>query len=148
MNIKLKEITKDNLIDIFKLKVKQHQKTFVSPNVYSIAESKVYDNFSPKAIYAGEALVGFLMYGTNPEKENEVWIIRLMVDEQFQGRGFGKQAMLVAIELLKQIYNPPAIYLSFEPGNELAKNFYHSLGFKDTGEILYGELVHRLDLEN
>lgn len=148
MYIEFKNITKDNLVDVFKLKVRTEQKSFVVPNVYSIAESKVYENFNPRAVYVNEELIGFLMYGTNPEKEEDVWIIRLMIDENFQSRGYGRQTMLKAIEMLKEIYDPPAIYLSFEPENEVAKKLYHSLGFKDTGEVLFGELVHRLDFKN
>lgn len=148
MNIEFKDITKDNLIDVFKLKVKPEQKGMVSPNVYSIAESKVYENFFPKALYVENDLVGFLMYGINPENEDQVWIIRLMIDEKYQGKGFGRDAMLKAIDTLKEIYDPPSIFLSVESKNDLAKKLYHSLGFKATGEILFGELVHRLDLIN
>lgn len=147
MSIEFKKITKDNLTDVLKLKVKFEQKTFVIPNVYSIAESKVYENFNPNAVYWNEELIGFLMYGTNPEKDEDVWIIRLMIDEKFQGRGYGRQTMVKIIETLKKIYDPPAIFLSFEPENNIARSLYHSLGFKDTGEILFGELVHRLDLK-
>lgn len=148
MALEFRDITSENYLDVFKLKVKLEQKSYVVPNVYCIAESKVYENFNPKALYLDNELIGFLMYGTNPKNESDVWIISLMIDEKFQGKGYGKHTMLKSIQILRELYDPPAIYISFDPENEIAKKLYTSIGFKDTGEILYGKLVHRLDFKN
>jgi diamine N-acetyltransferase len=154
MNITLKNVTRDNFDEVIKLEVHESQNGFVASNMYSIAESKVYDNFCPRAIYAKEQkeqkdeLVGFLMYGQDDGKTDDVWIIRLMVSKAYQGKGYGKCATIKVIEEIRKQYNPEAIFLSFEPENDIAKKLYVSLGFEDTGRVEYGELVYRLDLKN
>lgn len=60
--VELKEITKDNLEDVLKLKVAENQEEFVSSNVHSLAQAWVYRNTAfPFAIYADNIIVGFIM---------------------------------------------------------------------------------------
>ncbi len=87
--IELKEITKENYIEAVKLKVSTSQDNFVAPNVYSIAQSKFYPTWKPTAIYKDNNMIGFLMHGEDDlnEGDGSIWIIRLMIDERFQGKG-------------------------------------------------------------
>lgn len=148
MNIELKEIDRSNFDAVIKLDVDESQRGFVAPNVRSVAESKVYDNFCPKAIYANEELVGFLMYGQDDGQTNEVWLIRLMISKSNQGKGYGKAAMLSVIVEIKNRYNTEKIFLSFEPNNTLAQSLYDKLGFINTGRVEHGEIVYCLELKN
>ncbi|MFC1952636.1 GNAT family N-acetyltransferase [Chloroflexota bacterium] len=145
MTTTLRSITIENWIECIKLKVRQGQQDFVATNVYSIAESKVDPSMVPKAIYNEEVMVGFTMYGRDPE-DGKYWIVRLMIDEQYQGNGYGKQAILQVINLLKQNDNCTDITVSHLPLNKHADTFYRSLGFKDNGEVIDGEVVKRLFL--
>ena len=148
MQITLTKIDRENFDEVVKLDVHESQRSFVAPNVRSIAQSMVYEYFCPRAVYDGDTLVGFLMYGKDDESNGEVWLIRLMVDKNLQGRGYGKAATLKAVEEIRERFDPPEIFLSFEPENSLAKGLYEKLGFRDTGRVEYGELVYRLDLKN
>ena len=95
----------------------------------------------PLAIYDGaETMVGFLMHGTNPDND-ELWILRLMVGQQYQGRGYGQAAMKEIIRQLKAKPDCQEIFTSYKPGNHVAARLYRSLGFEDTGRIEDGELV-------
>ncbi|MFC1954894.1 GNAT family N-acetyltransferase [Chloroflexota bacterium] len=145
MTTTLRSITIENWIECIKLKVRQDQQDFVATNVYSIAGSKVDPSMVPKAIYNEEVMVGFTMYGRDPE-DGKYWIVRLMIDEQYQGNGYGKQAILQVINLLKQNDNCTDITVSHLPLNKHADTFYRSLGFKDNGEVIDGEVVKRLFL--
>ncbi len=91
-------------------------------------------------IYAGETMVGFLMYGLEPEK-NRWWLVRLMIDERYQGKGYGREAMREVIGLLRQNPGCDRIYLSYEPENITAEMLYKSFGFRATGEMEDGEKV-------
>ncbi len=142
MTISLKEITKDNWQEAIKLKVNKSQDSFVASNVYSIAESKFYP-WSPMAIYHQDTMVGFLMYGEE-DVEGHYCIIRLMIDKNHQGRGYGKAAMQQAIEQIKEKPGVKAILTSYEPDNEVAAKLYANLGFEKTGKIEYGEEVVQL----
>lgn len=48
--IRLKEITKDNLIPVTDLEMEDSQKGFVEDNLFSIAECYLYKEFIPKVI--------------------------------------------------------------------------------------------------
>ena len=148
MSIELKEVNRDNFSEVLKLDVDESQRGFVAPNVKSIAESKVYDIFHPRAIYKEDELIGFLMYGQDDGKTDDVWIIRFMIDKAYQGKGYGKAAMISVINEMKARYNKDNIYLSFEPENTVAQKLYESLGFVDTGRVEHGELVYCLEMEN
>ncbi len=102
---------------------------------------------NPFAVYAGDEMVGFVMFGLDPD-DNRFYLVRLMIDEKHQGKGFGKAATFEVIENLKQNGVCKEIYLSFVPENEGAEKLYRSVGFERTGEISDGEIVMRFVITN
>lgn len=84
MEIKLVPITKENWEDAIELTVKEEQKRFITSNLYSIAEVQFLENFQAKGVYSGNRMAGFGMYGIDPDDNND-WIYRLMVDQEFSG---------------------------------------------------------------
>jgi len=140
----LKEINQDNWKQAIRIDVAPEQKRFVASNLYSIAEAIFNPTFVPLAIYdEAKTMVGFLMYGTNPDN-GELWILRLMVGQQYQGQGYGRAATEEIICRLKARPDCQEIFTSYEPDNDVAAKLYRSLGFEDTGRIEDGELVVRL----
>jgi diamine N-acetyltransferase len=135
--VEIKEITPKNFWEVIDLKVKADQQTFVAANSVSIAQSKVQPECIPLAIYNDNILVGFLMYCIDKSlyKDNEYWIYRLMIDEKYQGKGYGKKAMEIIIDKIKEDKTKNKIKTSFEPENEIAKKLYLKLGFEPTGEM-------------
>ena len=65
--VELREITPQNFKECIDLKVADSQKSFVATNVMSIAQSKIYPTVTPMAIYAGDELVGFTMFGLDED---------------------------------------------------------------------------------
>lgn len=148
MNISLREITPENFKECVNLKVADGQKKFVASNVMSIAQSKIYPTYLPFAVYDGEEMVGFVLYGLDTDN-NRFYLGRLMIDEKFQGRGYGRAATLEVIERLKQIEDCREIYLSFVPENKNAEKLYKSIGFERTGELDEdGEILMRYQIRN
>ena len=140
----LKEINQDNWKQAIRIGVAPEQRRFVASNLYSIAESKFNPAFVPLAIYdEAETMVGFLMYGIG---DGELWIIRLMVAQQYQRRGYGRAAMEEIIRRLEAKPDCREIFTSHKPDNDVAARLYKGLGFEDTGRIEDGELVVRLSL--
>jgi len=139
----LKPITKDNWYTAIRLEVAPEQRTFVASNLFSIAESHFEPGAVPMGIYnEADTMVGFLMYGP---LHGEMWIWRLMVDQQYQHQGYGRAAMQAVIAALRAMGHTE-IFLSHEPENTVGAQFYASLGFEDTGRIEGHELVRRLVL--
>ena len=146
MSISLRDVDPDNFRECIKLKVAAWQEDFVASNVGSIAESKVYPHLVPQAVYTDETLVGFAMYGRDPESE-KYWIVRLMIDEQFQGRGYGRATTIALIEKIRKLPGADQIFLSFVPSNRNAESLYRSVGFERTGETYRDEIIMRLALK-
>lgn len=146
MNIELREVNQQNFDACIDLEVTEEQKQFVAPNIYSIAQAKVFPEWSPLCIYQDDQLVGFTLFGIDPE-DQEVWISRLMVDARYQKQGIGKAALLKVIEMIKSKYDRTYVYLSTEPENEKAQQIYESIGFINTGKIICDEVVFKLRLK-
>ncbi|WP_082892541.1 GNAT family N-acetyltransferase [Rossellomorea aquimaris] len=90
-------------------------------------------------------MIGFLMYGVDSET-NRMEMSRLMIDQHFQGRGYGKQATKQLLEHIINTYGGIEFYTSAEPENVNAIKLYESLGFKKTGEIMWDEVVLKIQL--
>ena len=141
----LKTITKDNWIHAISLRVREDQVNFVASNAVSLAQLNFLDNFHAKGIYYGEEMVGFALYGID-EDDHEYWIYRMMIDAKHQGKGYGKEAVKLVIEDIKNLKEDrhQTITLSYEPGNAHAKRLYEKIGFKEVdGLIIEGEQVSR-----
>jgi len=142
----IRPVTKDNWKELVQLKVREDQKHFVASNLYSIAEAQFGDDYEghwdlhPFGIYDGDTPVGFLMYGFNfDHREYQAFIIRLMVDENHQGKGYGRFGMEKMLELFHADQRLKAVGISYEPENEGARRLYTSLGFEETSEMIEGE---------
>ena len=144
--VELRDITESNYNDCLNLKVADNQRNFVASNTYSLAQAWVfYDTAYPFAIYADDTMVGFIMMGfCKPKGIYNIW--RFMIDEHFQGKGYGKAALLLAVKYLKEKHNANKVFLSFEPGNAAAEKLYSNIGFQRTGEVEDDEIVMCLNV--
>ena len=143
--LKLKTITKDNWIQAISLRVREDQVNFVASNAFSLAQLNFLENFHAKGIYYGEEMVGFTLYGID-EDDHEYWIYRMMIDEKHQGKGYGKEAVKLVIDDIRNRKEDrhQTITLSYEPTNEHAKRIYEKMGFQEVaGLIIDGEQVSR-----
>ena len=133
--VELRAITKDNLEDVIRLNVAEHQKTFVSSTAHSLAQAYVYrDTAFPFAIYTDETLVGFIMLGFY-EKKQQYTLWKLLIDEKYQNQGYGKGAVQKGITYLIDTFGAKEIYVGVSLGNDIAKQLYSSVGFKATGFV-------------
>lgn len=132
--VELKEITKDNFDEVLDLKVSEQQKHFVSSVAYSLAQAYIFKTAFPFAIYADKKAVGFVMLGYyEAKKEYTLW--KFLIDEQHQNKGYGRKALQLAIEYLRENLGVSEIYTGVSLGNEIAKKLYISVGFSVTGVV-------------
>jgi len=132
MAVTLREITMANFKECLGLKLKPGQENFVASNLYSLAEAKADGVSIPLAIYSDDTMVGFTMFWYD-EKNCKGYIDRLMVDERYQGKGYGRAAMIDVVERLKAFPGCREIQVSFVHDNIAADKLYASLGFVRTG---------------
>ncbi|WP_454957007.1 GNAT family N-acetyltransferase [Gemella sanguinis] len=159
--LKLKKINRKNVGEILKLEVFDNQKKFVAPNNISIIEAYIAftenNDVFTFGIYNDDAPVGFLMIGFDVNSDDEgapriakgnynIW--RFIIDKKFQGKGFGKKAMDLALEFVNTFPCGTAKYcwLSYESDNDIARQLYQSAGFVETDEKDGEEIVAILKL--
>lgn len=143
--ISLREITKETLVSILKLKVAPAQEQFVASNAVSIAQAHFSAHAWFRAIYADETPVGFVMLHDEPEKP-EYYLWRYMIDARYQRMGFGRQALQLLIAHVKTRPNATELLLSYVPKEGGPQPFYESLGFTHTGRIVEDEVEMRIAL--
>ena len=143
--VSLREITKETLRSILRLKVSEPQEDLVADNGNSIAQAHFDEKAWFRGIYAGETPVGFAMLSIDREKP-EFYLWRFMIDEAHQGSGHGKRAMEILIEVVRSEPEATEFTLHVMDREDSARSFYESLGFEATGEKEEDELVMRLKL--
>lgn len=132
--ISLREIDRSTARQIFDLQVAPGQERFVASNAVTIAQAY----FEPpgliwiRAVYAGDTPVGLLALWDERAKYH---LLRLMIDQRFQGLGYGRQAMRQLIDHVRTLPDAPRLTLFCEPGEGSPQAFYERLGFLDTGEM-------------
>lgn len=142
--IKLCPVDKGNWMKVLKLKIREDQSGFVADNSKSLSQAYVFKECVPLAVQDEDEPVGFCMYAPD-DSNGSIWILRLMIDEKHQSKGFGRRAMELLLDKIKEDESPSVIYLSFEPENLRARGLYESLGFTDDDRMEDGEVVYRMD---
>jgi diamine N-acetyltransferase len=140
VEIHLQPVTIKNWPACVALEVDEHQKGFISSNLYSIAEAQFYPDARSRAIYNAEnELVGYALFGRDVFSGK--WkIFRIMIDKAHQRKGYGVAAMR---EILKDIAEQPDqsdILICYQNNNQVARRLYAKLGFieqeiDDTGKV-------------
>jgi diamine N-acetyltransferase len=144
--VTLREVTKENLWDIFKLEVAPEQGSYVATNEMSIAQAYFDREIAWfRAIYADETPVGFLMLSDDASAQ-KYFIWRLMIDARYQKLGFAKRALELLFDYVRTRPGAKEILVSYRPGDAGPQGFYEKLGFVPTGEMLEDEVVLRRDL--
>lgn len=146
VNVELREVTKESWPEVMNLAFKLEQGGLVAPNFYRVREFKAEPTFVQLAIFHKEEVVGFAMYGLDPD-DGKYWIYRLMIDIDHQRKGFGKAAIIKLIDMMSEIPGCDEIFVGYRPENFVAHALYMSAGFKRTGQMLQGEYIARLDLK-
>lgn len=143
--ITLKEITRDNFWDCVSLEVAPEQVDFVTSNAVSIAQSKIQPECIPLAVYDDNLMVGFVMYCID-EDDSEYWIYRMMIDKNYQSKGYGKKSMELLLDKIKEDKSHNKIFLGVHK-ESFAVNMYKNFGFEFNGQVFGTEHIMRLDYE-
>lgn len=139
--IKLIEVTRANARAMVLLELRPEQRLWVSGPGWSIARCYTRffgDNFehTPRIIEADGQIAGFSTIACNPASATDYWIDDIMLDHRFQGRGYGRAAMIETLRSIVARYpNCRGIQLTCFRDNKVAAALYLSLGFVLTGAV-------------
>jgi diamine N-acetyltransferase len=133
--VHLRRITADNEKECLGLRVDDAQARVVATNAQSLAQARANPSLVPLAVYDRAArgyprprvpMVGFVMY----EIDCGVGLIlRLMIDQAHQRKGYGRAALVEAIRRLRLEPEVEMIVTSHRHDNAVVAALFRSLGF-------------------
>lgn len=149
--IELKSINHKNWLECIELEVEDEQRQFVNPNIFSLAEAYVHSDANkvdaeeyyrciPLAIYKDENMVGFTLITYEKESDYDddpgYEIYRLMIDKKYQQKGYGKEALKLIINYIKEFPCGEVnnIYASWHPNNKVSEAIYLKNNFLIVGK--------------
>ena len=145
--IRFEPITQDNMNDAIAISVHPDQEDIIAPVVYSLAQCYVLsDILTPFLIMNDDLPVGFILFLIAP-KEEEYELCRLMSAQKQQKKGYGREALLLAIQYLADA-GAKKIELSHQTNNYGVGKLYESVGFHYTGVIEDGEVMMEMVIKN
>ncbi len=144
VKIKPLETEADLIYAAYDCELTDEQKELVNPAWFSIGRAYINkdDNY-PCIIYNERSeRIGFINF-SKWLGSGDAYSWSYFIDKRHQGKGYGKQAARLAIQILKQADPEIPIKLATEACNKKAQRLYASLGFeklneKDGDDIVFG----------
>jgi len=154
--VHLRELAASNHDEVLALRVLPEQQPFVGTVAGALTDAARYPQANPwyRAIYAGEAPVGFVMISWNcvpqpPEIIGPWFLWKLLIDHRYQGRGYGADAVRVVAELVGHAGATELLTSCFRELDGSPAPFYERLGFVPTGDLdVDGETIFRLHVQS
>ena len=134
--MEFRKIDQSNYWDCMALTIHDSQEGFVADNKQSLVEAAYEDGLYTLGIYHEETMVGFVLYDYDDTFPG--WSMsRFMIGKQFQGMGYGKQAVLAFLDYFKKKHHADKLYISVSLENAVARKLYSSIGFTELKEVEY-----------
>lgn len=130
-------VTQENWRQVIKLQVSKKQKHFIESNEVSLLEAaydKIYA-WQPFALRVDEVIVGFAMIGAYDQVQKYIWLDRFMIDQSFQGQGYGRHFLEKLLVFIKLTWSVEMVVLSTHQQNKAAISFYEQNGFVNTTRL-------------
>ena len=160
--VSLQPVTEENYEAVIELKAPEE---LVADNTFSLAQAYISLKESleegepeytetPYAIMNDDEVVGFLMFtyedGEDINAGSDIfWLSRFMIDNKHQGKGYGKAALALFIDLIRSKPHGKEvshIYTSVVPIAPVAPKLYESMGFVKTGGMIEDEELMKFEL--
>lgn len=134
LKVLLKDVTDQNRDACLALSLANNQDAFIPDVAAALEIPAAYPDARPLAIYnESEVVIGFALYGIDENTGN--WkIFRLMIDQAYQGKGYGTAATREIIDILKTQNGATTILICYHEDNQVAKHLYKGFGFEEYGQ--------------
>ncbi len=135
--IRLTEITEDNWLEAAELSVREDQRGFVAPAIGIIARGYVYRDHNSKVfvIKDDDTAVGLALVREFTDEPLGYDLQQFMIDERFQGKGFGSDALKLILDELKNEGHYDHMEVCVKKDDAAAIGLYEKHGFVDSGYI-------------
>jgi RimJ/RimL family protein N-acetyltransferase len=133
--IKLIDVTEDNWLDVADLRVRDDQLGYVAPAIGILARGYVYRNCNAR-IYAFDndgVIIGVALVREFDDEPLGYDLQQFMIDRQFQGRGYGSEALRLILEELSLEGRYDHVEVCVKKDDSAAISLYEKHGFSDSG---------------
>jgi diamine N-acetyltransferase len=149
-DLRLEELSADNALAANSLELRPGQEQFLTPITYENADASIdHTNTWSRVVLLGDQVVGFVRAyfdSENPHDELRCCVWRVNVAADAQGKGVGRFAIdAVRREALARGFH--TLTVAWHEGDLGPGDFFHRLGFQDTGITEYGDVVGSLTLD-
>ena len=130
------------------LSVSEPQKNYVSDSYTMLARAYAYREQRSRAfvIYDDETPVGMGLYYDLPDL-GCYDLSQIFIDHRYQGKGYGKAATKVVLDIMKQDRKYSKVVLCYVEGNDAARKLYENFGFveidRDEDEIIMELILNK-----
>lgn len=148
-SLTLQELSADTALQANSLELLPGQEQFVTPVTYENEESGLdHTKTWSRVILTDGNVVGFIRAHFEPDHPHEelrccVW--RVSVAATAQGQGVGRFAIEAAANEARSL-GFETLSVVWSPGADGPGEFFHKLGFRDTGVTEYGDPIGALGL--
>ena len=135
--MRLISVTEDNWMEVASLSVKEEQKKYVAPAIGILARGYVYRDCNVN-IYAFEndgVIVGTALVREFTDEPLGYDLQQFMIDEQYQRKGYGSQALQLILEELQKEGHYDHVELCVKKADIEAIRLYEKHGFVDSGYV-------------
>lgn len=151
MALSAREITRDDLNKILALSLLPEQRHLVADNARTVAQAAYETGSIIYGLWEGHEPIGLMAVikmpdypWPDPEDDvNSLYLWRLMIDKNHQGKGHGTAALDLLVALARE-WGLPCVTSSVVDSDNSGMGFYEKYGFEQTGVVHDGELVIRL----
>jgi diamine N-acetyltransferase len=149
-DLRLEDLSADTALQANSLELRPGQEDFLTPVTYQNADNLIdLSNMWSRVVVLGDDVVGFIRAhfdSANPHEELRCCIWRVNVSASAQGKGVGRFAVdAVREEAKKRGFH--TLSVAWQAGDEGPGQFFHRLGFQDTGISKYGDTIGSLSLD-
>ena len=116
------------------LKVSKEQEVYVANSTTILARAYAYRNARSRAflIHEDETPIGMVLYH-DCESLGAYIFSELFIDEQFQGKGYGRVATRLVLDHMKKDGKYNKVVRCYIEGHDAAQKLSESFGFVETG---------------
>ncbi|MGD7044775.1 GNAT family N-acetyltransferase [Jeotgalibacillus proteolyticus] len=99
-------------------------------------------------IYDEDTMIGTILYAFDDEITNTYWIHAIKIDEQHEGKGYEKEALISVVEWIREHFKHcTEIRLNASKEDDSANELYRNFGFVPSGEEHDGQNVLYLSVQ-
>ena len=133
--LRLRLVNESNFEDVVDLSVSRSDERRLAPNAYSLAQAWLYRDSGeifPYAVEVSNQVVGFVLLWKKVAF-GEYFIWRLMIDQQYQNKGYGNETLRQIIQMATSDVGYDTVTASYVMGNHRMRGMLSRLGFEMVG---------------